>query len=151
VDLQPNIELDCVLWATGVDNGVSIVSNTIQAILTSCGVEESLPSAVDFALWCRVILRLLKAAADETYDSSWCHDLDEDVVSLPSNNIKIGCFGPLAPAATPSMLIIKRLKRITRASSGTYLTRNIIWMQQETIRFRRGQGKLESYVPLVLF
>ncbi|KAH8743258.1 hypothetical protein F5883DRAFT_593660 [Diaporthe sp. PMI_573] len=88
VDLQPITEVDCVLQATGADTGVSIVINAMQAILASCGVQKSLPSTVDFALWWSVIVRLLKAAADKSYDPSWDDDLEPDMVSLPGNDME---------------------------------------------------------------
>jgi hypothetical protein len=62
----------------------------MQAILTSCRVEMSFPSTVDFALWEGVILRLLKAAADETYDPSWDDNLEPGRVSLPGSGMALG-------------------------------------------------------------
>ncbi|KAH8743486.1 hypothetical protein F5883DRAFT_41443 [Diaporthe sp. PMI_573] len=43
---QPITEVNFVQRATGADTGISILINAIQAILTSCAVEKSLPSTV---------------------------------------------------------------------------------------------------------
>ncbi|KAH8761527.1 hypothetical protein F5883DRAFT_678127, partial [Diaporthe sp. PMI_573] len=86
VDFQSITEMDC-LRATGADIGVSIIINAIQAILISCGVEMSLHSSVQFALWRSVMLRILTAAADKNYDPSWDDNLEPDIFSLPGNDM----------------------------------------------------------------